>query len=613
MEPFSSHLIVQLGRLAIDADPTRCIDAFVNGVNQLRPDLTIHWMPGHQVPPEAGTVVAQLEAGDVVGSVTVESWPEGFTDSELDHLRSALSALRLMIRQPKSAGAVPVAETTSPARVCHRVCQQTPELLGICSPQGHVLECNGIFASYLGGKPNSLIGRPLRDILLERGEQELLAAAVADVVGAIRAGRSDFDLKGPRGLTTIEFMLNPLADETSRMAGVLLLGRDVGDARRREQQLQERLATADQARRARDEFLSVLSSELRMPLSPIVAGIDAIKQALPDHGQHLGELTSIEQNLQAEVRLIDDLLDLSRLSRGGLSLRLETLDVREIIEQAMAICRAEMNAKRLVVSREFTAEKTLVRADAGRLKQVFRHLLMNAVKFDPIGGRITISLSNDLSLSDTIATLVCQITDTGLGIDRVRLPRLFDGIGSTPLKRTGGGLGVGLMIARGIVGLHGGSLEAFSEGRGKGATFTVRLQTTSMPVVVGMSAHVHADRTLNILIVEDHRDTANIMGKLLQAMGHKVSITGTLAEAKRMASEREFDILISDLGLPDGSGHELGEVLQAHPGMRGIVLSGSSAEADVRKSLQAGFSAHLTKPLDIHVLRQHIRGLAESP
>jgi CheY-like chemotaxis protein len=290
-----------------------------------------------------------------------------------------------------------------------------------------------------------------------------------------------------------------------------------------------------------------------------------------------------------------------------------------VIRQALETCgERQVMGKR--VELDLAAEEHRVWGDPSRLTQVFWNLLNNALKFTPEGG--TVAVRSSRQGPPVQGTLAVEVADSGIGIEPEALAHIFNAFdqGRAGITRRFGGLGLGLAISRAIVELHGGRLTAASEGRDQGAAFTVELPLVSeLPAgveVVGealipsMTPPAAADRALHILLVEDHGDTAEAMAGLLQAMGHRVTVTGTVAAALAAAEEGEIDLVLSDLGLPDGHGHDLMHLLASRHGLPGIALSGYGMEDDVAKSRESGFSLHITKPVSLETLRTAIRRIA---
>jgi PAS domain S-box-containing protein len=391
---------------------------------------------------------------------------------------------------------------------------------------------------------------------------------------------------------------------------------DIGDRKRAEEALRLHAEEVQAASQAKDRFLAVLSHELRTPLTPVLAAVSTLEAGL-GRGPDLREsLAMIRRNIELEARLIDDLLDLTRISRGKLELHCRQVDAWQILNHAIHICCAqEVAAGRLRLDLGLAPADYRVWADGPRLTQAFWNLLNNAVKFTPEGGAIIVRSS----VEDTAERhLTVEISDTGIGIEPEMLPRVFDAFEQADrrITRRFGGLGLGLAVSKAIIELHGGSLTAASAGRGLGSTFTVRLpmrepqldldDTMVDLTVQTMAGLPPAERALRILLVEDHADTAAAMADLLDLIGHRVTVATSVAAGLAVAASAEggFDLVLSDIGLPDGSGLELMRELVRLYGLPGIALSGYGMEDDLRKSREAGFSLHLTKPVTLQTLKE---------
>jgi signal transduction histidine kinase/CheY-like chemotaxis protein len=379
---------------------------------------------------------------------------------------------------------------------------------------------------------------------------------------------------------------------------------------------------------AKDRFLATLSHELRTPLTPVLALVAGLQEDERARGLRR-ELDVIRRNVELEARLIDDLLDLTRISRGKLELSFGPADARQVLMHALQTCARDLSAKKLQLSTILAAEDHAVWADGPRLTQVVWNLVRNAVKFTPEGGSVRVRSWNE------DAWLAVEVADNGIGIGPETLPRIFDAFeqGKRSITRRYGGLGLGLAISKAILELHGGSLTAASEGRDRGAVFTMRLplavESDARPASswreAAMSRGARGTRGSGagggesgrsgwrILLVEDHEDTADAMADLLDARGHRVTVARNLGEARAAVArvgEGGFDLLVSDLGLPDGSGHELMRELSDRYGLRGIALSGYGMQEDLRKSREAGFERHLTKPVSPQALETAIQEVA---
>lgn len=379
-------------------------------------------------------------------------------------------------------------------------------------------------------------------------------------------------------------------------------------------------AEAETANQAKDRFMASLSHELRTPLTPVLAVVATLEKELSLLVSD--RLSTIRRNVELEARLIDDLLDVTRISRGKLELKTEVTDLREVLEHALDACWSGRERFEIVLAEE---DDLRLLADGPRLTQVFWNLMTNALKFSPDGGAIRIRAHRDPSAGEIVA----EVSDQGIGIDPRRLPRVFEAFeqGQRSITRQYGGLGLGLAITRTIVELHGGRIEALSDGPGHGATFRLRLpvgtahlpaQPAARPPKRPATADPSAedeDRPLHILLVEDHPDTADAMETLLSVVGHRVTVAnnGHDALAAAEASHDGIDLVISDVGLPDISGLELMAELKSRFQLRGIALSGYGMDEDLQRSREAGFERHLTKPVNMQRLRDAIREVAGHP
>ena len=398
-----------------------------------------------------------------------------------------------------------------------------------------------------------------------------------------------------------------------RVQGVLYLVED----KTRDVTLRQELIGANAAK---DQFLALLSHELRNPLSPVIAMVGELEASAPDSPEVRHALEVIRRNVELEARLIDDLLDVTRIAKGKLQLESETVNVHEILQRAYEICREDIIAKDLRMEFRLRAEQVHVEADPARLQQVFWNLIKNSVKFTPAKGRIIIETFNPSPGQIEIRT-----TDTGIGIEPEKIGRIFNAFeqGQSSITRRFGGLGLGLAISKAMVSAHGGTIEVESEGKDRGATFMVTLQTVASPVAAEVrdgkgpldraaQAKARAEKPApRLLVVDDHHDTCTGMKMMLERRGYRVTIAHSADEAVQKAEHDEFDLMISDIGLPDRSGYELMEELHASKSMRGIALSGFGMENDVRRAREAGFSQHLTKPINFERLEEAIQNLLE--
>lgn len=364
---------------------------------------------------------------------------------------------------------------------------------------------------------------------------------------------------------------------------------------------------AERANQAKDGFLAMLSHELRTPLTPVLTSVLALEAEnnLPEETRE--SLQMIRRNVELEARLIDDLLDLTRISKGKVQLSREVVDAHLLLRNAIEICQSEIEQKKLALQLDLAATKVDLLADPARLQQIFWNLIKNAVKFTPEGGRLTISTSNEAD-----GELRMSITDTGLGIDRDALPKIFDAFEQAEQTRLGG-LGLGLAISKALIEMHDGRIVAESGGRDQGSTFSV-----FFPVAEGEARRNSSSapsprrsrKSLRILLVEDHEDTNRSLTNLLRRRGYHVQPATTFRAALDHAANEQFDVLVSDIGLPDGSGIDLLQKLNAARPIKGIALTGFGMESDIRRSRDVGFHRHLIKPIDLNKLDSIIQEVA---
>ena len=464
--------------------------------------------------------------------------------------------------------------------------------------------------------------------IIHPDERQYVREAVQEAIGSASSGvyKTEYRVVWPDGsehwvaaLGQAHFVGEGADRRAARFIGTVM---DVTEKKFAENILVQAKAAAEQANRAKDHFLAVLSHELRTPLTPVVMGVSMLQDRTDLDPGMREMLETIRRNIEMETHLIDDLLDASRIARGKIELKRGLVELSTVIDLAIEVCKPDIEARRLHFGVDLgPAAPCWIEADAPRLQQVFWNLLRNAVKFTPHDGRVGIRCRPEGT------HVVIEVHDSGIGIEPDALPRVFDAFEQVErsITREFGGLGLGLAICKALVEMHGGTISAHSEGKGKGATFRIRLPLATLgaglltpPIGARSGDHAptvdhsptvdhaptlpavrlpHAVRPLRILLVEDHSVTAKIMRTVLTKEGHTVETAGDLAAALELAGQQAFDLLVSDLGLPDGSGHDLMRQLR-HCGHEfpGIALSGYGMEEDIQRSREAGFAAHLTKP-----------------
>ncbi|MGB8166452.1 MAG: ATP-binding protein, partial [Chthoniobacteraceae bacterium] len=387
------------------------------------------------------------------------------------------------------------------------------------------------------------------------------------------------------------------AREPLRFTGICI---DITERVLASERLAAALEAAEAANRAKDAFLATLSHELRTPLTPVLFLAATLERSAEVTASLREDFAMIRRNIELEARLIDDLLDVTRITRGKLQLERETTDLHAVLQRSIALVRRDIDARHLQLEIDLAAARHETNADPVRVQQVFWNVLKNAVKFTSEGGTIAVR-----SWCREPGCWHLAISDTGLGITPEELPRIFDAFaqGEEASSHRFGGLGLGLAISERVVREHGGRIWAESVGRDAGSTFHIELPLDAAPDNVAEPAPtLPAARPCRLLIVEDHEPTRRMIERLLEKRGYQTTIAATAEHARQLAAASTFDLMISDLGLPDGSGHDLAVEFGRDYGLKAIALSGYGTEADVMRSKAAGFLDHLTKPVDIEAV-----------
>ena len=479
-----------------------------------------------------------------------------------------------------------------------------PDLLCILNGDGRFVRANPEWHRALGYKPQELQGRLLTELVHPKDMPAMLAA-MADLRAQRKVRNFDYRCLHKDGSWRwLEWSAHPVGQT------IYGASRDITERRLVQEELARAKEAGDAANLAKDRFMATLSHELRTPLTPVLAAVSSLQDDPRIPADVSQDLAMVLRNVELEARLIDDLLDLTRITRGKLRLALDLVDLHKVLQGAIEISRPDLTTARMTLEMDLGATGTTVLADGARLHQVFWNIIKNAVQNSPPDSKLMISTRN--AGDDTVCV---SITDFGRGMTPHTLGRIFRPFEQGPdlAGRRDGGLGLGLSICRSVMEMHGGSVTAASAGAGNGSTFIVTLKTTAaqpqlpLPPVEVEHAVVASQR---ILLVEDHPATLEIMARILRKMGHQVATATRVAEAiERLRSGDAYDLLISDLGLPDGTGLEVAREARARSGLHAIALSGYGMEEDVEKSLQAGFELHLTKPIDVGVLRDAIAKL----
>jgi PAS domain S-box-containing protein len=462
---------------------------------------------------------------------------------------------------------------------------------------------NDELASINGLPSTGHVGRTIHEVVPGLAEQ------LAALCGRARTGEviSKVEISGETPASAGEerqfnVSVYPVHGPGQEVIGIGLVVVEITERRRAEAALREHASVMADLARQKDEFLAMLSHEIRNPLAPIRTALDLLQRSGPVDDVAAAAHEVIERQLAHVVRLLDDLLDIARITRGRVSLAKERCDLRRIVSDAVDSARPLIARRHHQLETSVPSEPLLVEGDVTRLVQVLVNLLNNAAKYSDEGARIQVKVETEGG------DAVLRVVDTGAGIPTQLLPKIFDLFiqDERTLDRSPGGLGIGLTLVKRITELHGGTVEAHSEGRGHGSTFTVRLplQADQRPTEPPR-AHARRPGPLRCLIVEDNADAARMLEVALTLEGHEVMVAHDGTAAVQIAAAFRPEAIVLDIGLPRMTGYEVAAAIRQLPGLNGVIIvgvTGYGQSADYEQSQQAGFNAHLVKPVDTETL-----------
>ena len=453
-------------------------------------------------------------------------------------------------------------------------------------------------------------GKPSLDVLRNanvRSVQSLpLLSSSSKLLGVISTHFAEPHRPSEQELRLMDLLARQTADYLERIR----VEKEREQLLSREHELRQ---TAEEANRLKDEFLAIMSHELRNPLNVILGYAELLlRMDEITESPHLHRMAdAVKRNAVAQSKLIRDLLDLSRLRSGKLELNRETVSPVRSIENAIETVRIDAEGKGIDIEVIASADVMFVQADPVRLEQIIWNLLNNSVKFTPRGGRITVRLEEDVD------EIVLTVSDNGQGIPSSFLPHIFEIFrqADAGTNRSQTGMGIGLAVVQQLVELHGGSVSAHSAGAGKGATFTIRLPrsvNTRIPVAPVMNLGAGSLAGINVLVVDDSEDTTEMVRHLLEIGGASVCAATSGREALKIAREKQFDVVLSDISMPEMDGFEFLSKLRKIPGKQdlpAVALTGFGRPEDVQRASNEGFYAHLTKPFDIQTLARLLQNM----
>jgi len=488
------------------------------------------------------------------------------------------------------------------------------------SAEGRIVYSNQCLADLLGLPLERMIGRALADMVLDG--DTICDALLKD--GASGASQAEAFLLGPSNNPIPALLtLNTMLPESGTSFGLLVtdltaqrhqekLIETLSALRTTEEALRTTAADLSASNRRKDEFLATLAHELRNPLAPIRSALQVMSltkdQAVVERARHIAE-----RQVQHMVRLVDDLLDVSRITQDKLTLRKQPVVLADIVRDAVEANQALFDRARQRLTVTLPPDPIWLDVDAARLTQVLANLLNNAAKYTPEQGRVTLAASVEPGAGG-LAQVRIRVTDSGIGITPEMLPRIFDMFTQVDatLDRSQGGLGIGLTLVRRLVEMHGGTVEVTSEGAGLGSEFTIRLPYEQLVASESSREQSSArvpDASLRVLVVDDNADAAESLAVLLRLMGHEVELAGEGRSALELAASFEPQLVLMDIGLPGMSGYDIATALRNRPQMRSttlVAVTGWGQDSDRKRARDTGFDHHLTKPVEPDRLEQII-------
>jgi PAS domain S-box-containing protein len=491
-------------------------------------------------------------------------------------------------------------------------------------PAGHVTLLNPVAQALTGWTEAAAIGQPVEHVfhIVQEGTRRPVENPVSRVFheGRIVALANHTVLLSRDGRETpVEDSAAPIRAADGSLIGIVLVFRDASERREAERRKQAVLDREQEARRAaealsrsKDEFVATVSHELRTPLNAIFGWVRLLRSGTLNEAQHAHALEVVERNTRAQAQLIEDLLDMSRVVTGHLRLDMRRVELPTVIQSAVDAVKPAAEAKEIVIGVELAPNVAAISGDPDRLQQIVWNLLTNSVKFTDKGGRI------DVSLTAEGGDAVLCVQDTGIGMSADLLPHIFERFrqGASSASRAHGGLGIGLALVHHLVEMHGGSVEAHSDGDGRGSKFTLRIPTLGSRAVAERPALSSLDASgglqgagaldgVSIVVVDDDKDARDLISTTLAYAGANVLSAGSMLEALSLLRETAAQALVSDIAMPNGTGYELIREIRLIPRLAtipAIALTAFGRVEDRERALAAGFNYHITKPVDPHHL-----------
>ncbi len=601
--------IYRAGRTAVEAD--------VNAL-PFRPDSEKKAFAGVQIRSYIGVPLVkngELVAGLAVHADKVRIWTPTEIAMTEDTAERTWAAVERVRAEDEVARLAAIAERER--RLFAAVLSSTPDFIYTFDLNGRFVYINAALLALWGKRRDEAVGRDFFELGYPPALAERFQRQIRQVIETKQPVRDDTPYTSRLGERMYEYIFVPVVGADGTVEAVAGSTRDITDRKRAEEELRRLATDLSDADRRKDEFLATLAHELRNPLAPIRSGLQILNLA-GANGTNEQTRSMMDRQLAQLVRLVDDLLDVSRITRGKLELRIERLELRGIIDAAVETSRPLIELAAHHFDVVVPDEPIFVDADATRLAQVVSNLLTNSAKYTHRGGHIRLTVRRNEG------TVEVSVADNGIGIPRAMLDRVFAMFVQVDrsLEKTTGGLGIGLSLVKGLVEMHGGSVKGKSEGEGRGSEFVVTLPVAATvadgasEAKVGVKEEavkeVESPQVRSVLVVDDNVDAANSLADLLEMLEFKVCTAYDGEAAVEAAAAFRPDLIFLDLGMPKLNGYEAcRQIRKQQPGKTIVIvaLTGWGQDEDRRKTAEAGFDHHLVKPLDLKALMKLLAGL----
>ncbi len=494
-------------------------------------------------------------------------------------------------------------------RIYETALDSTPDFVYVFDLQHRVIYANAALLKMWG--VTEAFGKQLSELGYEQWHVDMHGREIEQVIASRAPIRGEVPFTGTHGRRIYDYIFAPVLGPGGDVVAVAGTTRDVTERQAADRSLREQTERLAEADRAKDEFLATLSHELRNPLAPLRNAIELLRRTREGDTRFEAVHLMMERQLDHLVRLVDDLLEVSRISRGTFSLRKEQVELAAVVRSATETSEPLIRAGGHALIVELPEEPLWLEGDLVRMAQILANLLNNAAKYTDHGGRIRLRAWRDGGMA------AISISDNGVGIAPEAMPRMFEMFsrGDRDSGRSQGGLGIGLALSRRLAQMHGGSLEARSDGPGKGSEFIARLPLTAVPEQIAPS--VQADEQLmqmRVLVVDDNPDAGDSLAMILEVLGAEVRVARSGAEAIDMFGVYRPSVVLLDIGMPGMNGYEVARALRTrfpeHAATL-VALTGWGQEDDRRRAREAGFDHHLVKPADLDVLQHLLRGIED--